>query len=123
MTTKTWTEGRLKSFITSALRSGYNRYPPKYEILKEASVGKMLNKDTKRIAQHYKCAKCKGNYPAKKINVDHIEPVVDPKKGFIDWNTFISRLYCKKENLQVLCNTCHTKKTQQERKQRLKGKV
>ena len=118
MATKPWTEGRLKSFITSVLRSGYRKYPPKYETLKDASVGKKINKATKRLAEHYKCAKCKKSYPNKEVNVDHIEPVVCPKEGFQDWDVFIKRLYCTKENLQVLCNTCHDKKTAKERKTR-----
>ena len=115
---KPWTEGRLKSFITSILRGGYRRYPPKYETLKEASVGKKINKATKRLAEHYKCASCGKEYPAKEVNVDHIAPVVCPKDGFIDWDVFIKRLFCSKDNLQVLCSTCHTKKTEMERKQR-----
>jgi ribosomal protein L44E len=122
MAQKPWTEGRLKSFITSVLRGGYRRFPPKYETLKEAYVGKKINKATKRLAMHYKCAKCKKHYPAKEVNVDHINPVVCPKEGFIDWDTFINRLYCTKDNLQVLCSGCHDKKTAKERKTRIKKK-
>lgn len=118
MATKQWTEGRLKTFITSVLRGGYRRYPPKYEVLKEASVGKKLNKKTKRQALHYVCAKCKKEYPGKEVNVDHINPVVCPKQGFVDWDVFIKRLFCEKDNLQVLCSGCHDKKTLKERKSR-----
>ena len=115
---KEWTPGRLKTFITSTLRGGYRRYPPKHQVLKEAYVGKKENKQTGRQAMHYRCASCKGEFPAKEVNVDHIVPVVCPKKGFTTWDDFIARLFCSKENLQVLCNTCHDKKTQKERKQR-----
>ncbi len=115
---KEWTEGRLKAFITSVLRGGYRRYPPKYEVLKEALWGKKLNPKTGRQSIHYICAKCKKEYPAKEVNVDHIEPVVCPKQGFVSWDEFITRLFCEKRNLQVLCTTCHTEKTNEERKQR-----
>ena len=118
MPTKQWTEGRLKTFITSVLRGGYRRYPPKYEVLKEASVGKKLNKKTNRQALHYVCAQCKKEYPGKEVNVDHINPVVCPKQGFVDWDVFIKRLFCEKDNLQVLCSGCHDKKTLKERKSR-----
>jgi len=118
MATKQWTEGRLKTFITSVLRGGYRRYPPKYEVLKEASVGKKLNKKTNRQALHYVCAECKKEYPGKEVNVDHINPVVCPKEGFVDWDVFIKRLFCEKDNLQVLCSGCHDKKTLKERKSR-----
>jgi hypothetical protein len=50
--------------------------------------------------------------------VDHVLPVVDPIEGFKDWDTFIKRLFCSKENLQVLCSACHTKKTKEEREVR-----
>jgi hypothetical protein len=46
--------------------------------------------------------------------------VVDVKVGFTSWDDFIERLYCGKENLQVLCKECHDKKTLKEKKQRIK---
>ena len=117
---KEWTEGRVKSFITSVLRSGYRRWPPKFETLKEAQRGKQINEKTKRLAMHYECKKCKKSFPATQVQVDHIKPVVDAKTGFVSWDEFITRLYCTKENLQVLCKVCHDKKTKLEIKQRTK---
>lgn len=114
----TWTAGRLKTFITSTLRSGFRKYPPKFETLKEASVGKKVNKKTGRMAEHFKCAECKKEYPAKEVNVDHIEPVVCPKDGFVNWDVYIKRMFCEKSNLQVLCEKCHDVKSAEERKQR-----
>lgn len=113
-----WTDGRLKTFITSTLRGGFRKYPPKYETLKEASVGKKLNPKSKRMAEHFICKSCNKEFPAKEVQVDHIKPVVCPKKGFKDWNTFIDRLFCDKDNLQVLCSECHDVKTAQERGER-----
>ena len=110
-----WSSGRLKSFITTTLRGGMRRYPPKWEVLKEASVGKKINEKTGRLAEHYKCAKCKEVFPAKEVQVDHKKPAVDPKIGFVDWNTFIERLFCGKKNLQVLCLSCHKTKTGKEK--------
>ena len=49
------------------------------------------------------------------MEVDHIKPVVDPKKGFTTWDDFIDRLFCEKKNLQALCRGCHAKKTKEER--------
>jgi hypothetical protein len=115
-----WTEGRIKSFITSVLRSGYRRWPPKFETLKDAQVGKQVNVKTNRVAMHFKCKKCKGAFPATQVQVDHIKPVVDAKIGFVSWDEFITRLYCGKDNLQILCKECHNKKTLKETKQRTK---
>ena len=110
-----WTAGKFRTFITGVLRSGFRKYPSKYETLKEASVGKKLNPKTKRIAEHFKCAECNQDYPAKEVNVDHCNPVIDPKVGFVDWDVYIKRMFCGKENLQVLCTKCHDKKTAGER--------
>lgn len=113
-----WTEGRLNTFLRSLIRSGFRKYPPKYEVLKEALWGKKLNSKTGRQCYHYTCASCKKQYPSSEVNVDHLQPVVDPQKGFENWDTYIKRMFCAKENLQVLCTTCHDAKTDDERKQR-----
>lgn len=120
MTNKTneWSQGRLKSFITSTLRGGFRKYPPKYESLKEAQVGKKINEKSQRLAMHYECNKCKGHFPNKEVQVDHILPVVCPKKGFESWDIFITRLFCSSDNLQVLCKGCHEIKTKKERVKR-----
>lgn len=112
-----WTEGRKKSFIVAVLRSGTRRYPPKYETLAEAKTEKKINKKTGRLAQHYLCATCAEDFPAKEVQVDHIQPVVDPKIGFTTWDSFIERLFCDKDNLQILCKECHSLKTHEEKQQ------
>jgi hypothetical protein len=117
-----WTEGRLKSFITSIIRSGFRKYPEKYECLNAAKVGKKINTKTGRLAEHYKCNHCGLHYPAKDVQVDHVAAVVDPKQGFVDWDVYIKRMYVGKEGLQVLCSACHTIKTNTERQSRCKKK-
>jgi len=112
---KPWTPARKKAFIVAVLRNGSRRWPPKYETLNEAKTEKKINPKTKRLAQHYRCALCLGEFPQKDVEVDHILPVVDPAKGFKDWNTFIKRLFCDKENLQTICKPCHKIKTKEEK--------
>lgn len=119
----TWTEARLKAFIIAVLRQGTRRYPPKYETLNAAKTEKKINPKTKRLAQHYACAKCKKDWPQKEVQTDHILPVVDPGQGFIDWNTYIARLFCDKDNLQVLCKSCHEKKSAKEKLKRTSTKL
>lgn len=111
----TWTEGRKKSFIVSTLRQGSRRWPPKYETLNEAKTEKKVNKKTGRVAQHFRCAGCLQEYPAKEMQVDHIEPVVDPTTGFTTWDSYIDRMFCDKDNLQALCKNCHHEKTKLEK--------
>lgn len=115
-----WTEGRVKSFITSVIRSGFRKWPSKYEALAAAKVGKMVNKGTGRIAEHYKCAACLSCFPAKDVQVDHVEAVVCPKNGFIDWDVYIKRMYVSADKLQVLCKTCHLVKSNKEKSERKK---
>lgn len=113
-----WTEGRLRAFIVSVLRSGTRKYPPKYETLNEAKTEKKTNTKTGRVAQHFRCASCQNDFPATQVQVDHIIPVVDPKNGFTTWDDYIVRLFCPKENLQVLCKECHNIKSATEKKAR-----
>ena len=115
-----WTDARFRSFVTSALRAASRRWPPKNKALKEAFVGRKENKKTGKLAMHYKCAKCKKHFVAADVQVDHIHPVVDPKVGFIGWDSFIDRIFCEIENLQVLCKPCHKVKTEKEKAERKK---
>ena len=69
------------------------------------------------MAEHYKCNACNKEWPLTEVQVDHIIPVVGPE-GFVDWNTYVDRLFCDKSNLQVLCTTCHDKKTHKEKQNR-----
>ena len=109
-----WTEARFNSFIKGGLRGISSRWPPKYEALSGAYVGKLLNSKTNRIGKHFRCASCSGEFPAKEVQVDHIEPVI-PATGFTTWDDVINRMFCEKENLQVLCTECHKRKTAEER--------
>jgi 5-methylcytosine-specific restriction endonuclease McrA len=113
-----WTDGRKKAFIVSVLRSGTRRWPPKYQTLNDAKTTKKINSKTKRLAQHYRCAICKKEYTSTNVEVDHINPVVNPSKGFTSWDDFIANLYCSGDNLQVLCKSCHKKKTLKEKKKK-----
>lgn len=106
-----WSEGRFNSFVTSLLRSGSRRWEPKYSVLNEAKTEKKINSKTGRLAQHYQCNCCKQHFPAKDVQVDHIIPIGREKS----WDEFIDGLFCEKDNLQVLCTTCHSAKTKLER--------
>lgn len=74
------------------------------------------------------CEVCGQWVGSTKIAIDHIDPVVPPD-GFPDhfdmWDRitlFLKRLWCEKSNLQRICDTCHDKKTSEERIARLKIK-
>lgn len=106
-----WSDGRFRGFITSSLRGAMRRWPPKYEALKDACVGQKENKKTKRMAKHYECASCHKEFTQPNVEVDHIVPIGSCKT----WDEFINRLFCEKDNLQVLCKPCHKIKTKEEK--------
>lgn len=112
------TNSKLKSWLISGLRRMTMRYPPRNEALRAAKTEKKINEKTGRIAQHYRCAGCKEEFPAKGVCVDHIQPVIDPNGSFVDWNTYIERMFCPVENLQILCSACHDIKSSNEKQQR-----
>jgi 5-methylcytosine-specific restriction endonuclease McrA len=77
-----------------------------------------VDKKTGKQAMHYTCACCNKQYVAKDVQVDHVNPVVDTSTGFVSWDVYIDRLFCEKENLQVLCKPCHSDKTALEKTER-----
>lgn len=102
-----WTEARYFGFIRSALRSAFQKWPPKHEAKAAARV------------QHntYVCAECDKWYGSSQVQVDHIEPCGSLKK-FDDLPDFVERMFCEAEGFQVLCKDCHQAKTNREKKER-----
>jgi len=117
-----WSNARFNSFIKSALRAASSRWPVKYVVLKEAATEKKINWKTGRVAQHYQCASCKEEFPLKEVQVDHINPVINPATGFVSWDEVITRMFCEKEGFQVLCKVCHAAKTLAERQHKKDNK-
>lgn len=93
----------LKGLLICYVRRIFLYSPLRKEVKANAKVGKYK----------YKCAKCKKNF--EKVVIDHVIPVVDPAVGFVDWNTYIERMFCDEKNLQALCKKCHERKSKGER--------
>lgn len=100
-------EKRLKPFIIQTLRRASYRWPERNEALKAARVDRGL----------YKCASCEKTYGRKEVHIDHISPVV-PVTGFTSWDLYIERMFCAADQLQILCELCHSVKSLLEREQR-----
>lgn len=120
---KEWTQAKLNSTIKSALRAASRYYPPRYETLKDSYVDVRINKASGRMAKHHKCAMCNGAFPSKDVQVDHIAPIIDPVVGFVSWDEVVRRMFCKKQNLQVLCKACHLVKTNAEKQLKKESKA
>lgn len=105
-----WTTAKFFGFIRSALRNAYSKYPPRFEALKRAEVGRMVNSKTGKLAKHYECNHCRKYFVQKDVQVDHIIDA-GSLKDFSDLPGFCERLFCSSEGLQTLCKPCHSKKT------------
>ena len=120
------------AIIRGAVRRAFARSPAvkqvKDLVRKEFPSYKKDGSLSSKPSVRYQCAICQKYFPGKDVAVDHIDPVVDVDDGFVDWNTFIDRLFCGTNNLQVLCSyklkdilkydneiSCHLKKTREER--------
>lgn len=117
---KTWNQ---EAAIRGALRRVFSRSPIIREVMfKVRREVPKYNKDgsrAKKDAVQYRCNVCTTYVGSTKVAVDHITPVISVNDGFVDFNTFIERLFCDVSNLQVICDTCHNLKTNSERITRL----
>ena len=109
------------SAIRSALRRTFSRSPLVREVMhlvrRERDWFKKDGTKATKPRVEFQCYQCNEWYMGKDIQVDHKNPVVDPDVGFINFDTYIDRLFCQKENLSVLCKTCHKVKTDSEKAQ------
>lgn len=110
-----WTNARYWSFIRSALRKAWMRYPVKQQALKAARRNNQS--DNKRLKYEYQCNACKEWFQGKEVQVDHIKPA-GSLRDYKDLPMFVERLFCEPDNLQVLCKPCHAIKTKQERQKK-----
>jgi len=102
-------DNKFKNWIISVLRKASYKWRPRSEALKEAKVGQ----DGRAFL--YKCAICEGIFIRKEVQIDHIDPVV-PLDGYksgmeFDWNEYIDRMFCEKDNFQIICKECHSCKS------------
>lgn len=95
-------------FVKAGLRRLSYRWYPRNEALKEARLERGI----------YKCNACKGSFPKKGIQLDHVLPVIDPSTGFTTWDAFIHRLLPGRSGWQVLCRDCHKGKSGRENSKR-----
>jgi hypothetical protein len=111
-----WSEAKFWAFLRSGLRAKWTRWPPKYAVV--AAAKRPYVGDNKRQKFEYQCAACSNYYPQKEVSVDHIVPV-GTLKSFDDLPAFVQKLFVGVDKLQLLCDTCHNKKTQDERRDRV----
>lgn len=101
-------------YLRSVLRRAWMRSPERGIALQNAYVCKLKNEQGREVKM-YRCANCLGLFPAKEVDVDHIENL-GSIKSFHDVGVFCERLFVTSDKLQVLCKPCHKEKTFAERR-------
>ena len=124
-----WVEERGR--IKGAIRRAFRLSPQMREVLKKARVElpPALKKDGepgKKNQVRYTCAVCCQLFSQKNVQVDHISPVVPlwKKESTMSYDDIARGVFCKLDNLQVICSTpmkrnngmpsCHKLKTDEE---------
>ena len=105
-----YTKAGYFGFIRGHLRRAFSRYPPKYQV---RNAAKRTVKG-KRWKYEYKCNICKKWFKDSEVEVDHIEQC-GSLRDYDDLPTFVRRLFCEPEGLQVVCKKCHKSKTDEQR--------
>jgi len=111
-----WDEKRYWVFIRSLLRKGWNKYPVKYQAMKNARrlIPKNRQKKGSRQRYEYQCKFCEKWFPMTQVNTDHIYPCGE-LACFEHLPKFVRNLLCEIKETQILCKDCHGIKTYMER--------
>lgn len=104
----TMTESQFWGMIRSTLRAKSRWWKPILECKQKAR--RKYTGENKRQKWEYLCNSCGLYFPEKEISIDHIKPV-GTLKSALDLPEFVENLFCTVENLQCLCDYCHTFKT------------
>lgn len=108
----------LYGHIRASIKARFWKFPAYNETKMKARVEKPKFKKDGTLAAtpevRYRCAICAGLFAGHLVQIDHIDPVIDPVKGREDILTLIKRQFTDK--LQVLCQPCHKAKSAEERK-------
>ena len=102
-----WTEARYRTFVRSALRKAWSKWPPKFEALRAAR--RPSQSDNKRLKWEFQCARCGLWHRGDEVSVDHITPWGDPWS--MTFEQALRALLVPIQELQVLCKKCHDLKT------------
>ena len=99
-----WTEAGFWGWLRSGLRRMSLTWPPLRDIMRRDR--RPYSGPDKRIKWEHKCELCGGWFPAKQIEVDHVEPC-GQLRDWSDLERFAKTLFCEAENLRKTCEGCN----------------
>ena len=118
----------LKTWVVWSLRKASYRWPPRNAALRASACTKEQyakapgEKVSKLVRNFYRCKGCALVFSRKGVSIDHIKPVIDPKKGFQGFDVYIPRMFVPVAGFQILCDKCHDAKTKRETRTRTQHK-
>ena len=108
-----------RNLIKGAIRRVFSRSALRLAAV-DAAIVEHSDPSRPRVKKWCRCALCKQPEAKSYVEVDHIVPCVPLDRSFEEMSIdeFVDRLWCDAINLQILCGSCHNKKTAAERKDR-----
>jgi len=113
-----WTEAAFWGYIRSNLRKMSVRWPPRQQAMRAAR--REYRGPNKRQKFEVQCAACGGWFKQADCQVDHVVGC-GKLACWDDLPIFVSRLLCEPDELQILCEPCHKKKSHAARKREHDG--
>lgn len=107
-----WTEAAFWSFLRSNLRLASIKWPPISQAKKR--YRRPTQSGDKRRKWDYQCQGCLHWFKGSEVEVEHIEPC-GTLKCWEDLEGFARRLFVEPDGLTVLCEKCHSERTQKAR--------
>lgn len=96
------TNQELYKFVNPYIRRIF-RYTNYYKDVLARTRWVDFSSGRKRV--YHQCERCGDYCTSKERAVHHVEPVLDPDVGFVDFNTYFARMFT--DNLLLLCKECH----------------
>lgn len=108
----TWTEAAFFGKLRSCLRRLSMFWKPSLAAIKLAQVSAPGPHGRKWL---FRCASCAGLFMRKEVQIDHVTPV-GSLKSLEDLPGFVERLLPEDPAaFQILCKSCHNKRTKEQR--------
>jgi 5-methylcytosine-specific restriction endonuclease McrA len=111
---------REQGLLKGAIRRVFSRSDLRRKVV-EASVDRTITDPSRpRVKVWCICRECHKPTPKSYMIVDHKDPLIPLDSSFEDMSldTVVDRAWCDENNLQALCEDCHTIKTKAENKER-----
>lgn len=116
-----WTEAKYRTFIVNILRSGSQKWPPKWQV-KNDGREQRINPKTGKMKFGNTCQECNEWFFMDDLEIDHIDnckrdlDISDTDSFFNTIGNMIKAMFCEADNLRRLCKKCHLSKTATERR-------